>query len=229
MYGIELFRKIPKPLNIVNAPATAEELAVADGIRRPYTIAGQTMDYMVDIVRAFRLAKGKGTYVEVGTRNRGNIAYTATLLKKNPIIVDIDIERIPANEAMIASELSGKAKYTFIHGDSIAPQTVAQVKAAVGSKGADIIFCDSSHMYNHTLSEFDCYFSLVRPGGYLMYHDALWEGNTTDKGKHQALLAIDRYVPVYVVHQNFPVCRIHSHSSKGDVWGTVAIIPKPNK
>jgi cephalosporin hydroxylase len=117
--------------------------------------------------------------------------------------------------------------YHAITGDSIALETLAQVKAALGPRQADAIFCDSSHMYNHTLAEFDLYFPLVKSGGVLMYHDCFWEGNEVDKGKCQAMEAIDRLIPVYCVYTTEPVHRFRARSEKGDVWGGVAIIIKP--
>ncbi len=92
-----------------------------------------------------------------------------------------------------------------------------------------MIFCDSSHMFTHTLAEFDSYFPLLKEGGFLMYHDALWEGNTEEKGKFQALAAINQYFPVWIVYMNFPPFRIFPHPSKGDIWGAVAIIQKTSQ
>jgi predicted O-methyltransferase YrrM len=222
----KIFRKIPASLKVVDKPATAEEMVFATATRKRYIVPGESDPYMVDVIRALRLLRGAKRYVEVGTRDRGNIAVVAQIMGSNPIIVDVDYDRLPANEVAIQKEFEGKAKYTFIHGDSVAPATVARVSKAIGKQRADVIFCDSSHMYEHTLAEFEHYFDLVRPGGFLMYHDAMWEGSATDKGKHQALMAIDRFMPVYVVVGDEPVHRILSRSSKGDVWGCVAIIPK---
>jgi hypothetical protein len=222
-----IFREIPAALAVVNAPATDAESAIAAAIRRRFLVPGEPEPYMVDVVRAMRLLRGGQCYVEIGTRDRGNIAYVATLLGPDPAIVDVDLGRLPENEKAIEQELAGRARYTFVHGDSADPLVVARVASAIGPQGADCVFCDSSHMYEHTLAEFELYFPLVRPGGFLMYHDAYWEGNETDKGKCQALAAIDRFVPVYVVFVNEPVHRFLPRSTRSDTWGSVAIVPKP--
>jgi predicted O-methyltransferase YrrM len=222
-----IFRNIPPALAPADPPATAVELSIADSIRQRYLVPGQPEPYMTDVVRAMRVLRGAGRYAEIGTRDRGNIAYMATVLASNPVIVDVDLERLPESERMIAQELAGRADYTFFHGDSVDPAVVTRVAQALGPERADGIFCDSSHMYEHTLAEFEMYWPLIRPGGFLMYHDACWEGNTMDKGKYQALAVIDREVPVWLVVQDEPVHRLLPRSRKGDFWGTIAVIPKP--
>lgn len=217
---------LPEALRVVDPPATTEEHAYATEIRRHFLVAGEPMPYMTDIVRAFRLASGAQKYVEVGSRDRGNIAWALHVLASNPMIVDVDIERMPDSEARLAAFLAGRANYTFLHGNSVDPELVRQVQDRIGPDGADVIFCDSSHLYEHTIAEFAMYWPLVRPKGVLMYHDALWEGNDMDKGKFQALVAIDRFVPVWCVFTDEPVHRITARSTKGDIWGGVAIIPK---
>jgi hypothetical protein len=222
-----LFRDIPVSLAAANPAATEEELTRATLVRRRFLVAGEPEPYMVDVVRAMRLLCGKQCYAEIGTRDRGCIAYVAPLLAPTPLIVDVDLVPMPESEQRIAEELLGRAKYTLIHGDSADAAVAAKVAQAIGSEGADAIFCDSSHMYEHTLVEFEHYWPLVRPGGVLMYHDATWEGNATDKGKLQALQQIDRFMPVFVVALDEPVHRIIPRSTKADTWGTVALIPKP--
>jgi predicted O-methyltransferase YrrM len=222
-----IFRDVPRRLMAADPPATSAELEAARGVRRRFLVRGEAEPYMHDVVRAMRLVAGARRYAEIGTRDRGCIAYVAPLLGFDPVIVDVDLVPMPECEARIAEELAGRARYTLIHGDSGSGEVASRVAEALGPAGADAIFCDSSHMYLHTLTEFERYWPLVRPGGLLMYHDALWEGNATDKGKYHALAQIDRFVPVYVVVEAHPVHRLLPHSSKGDVWGAVAIIPKP--
>jgi predicted O-methyltransferase YrrM len=221
-----IFRQVPPMLQSIDAVVTAADLAQAESVRRRYELDKWTNPYMVDIIRAFRLLDGASAYVEVGTRDKGNLAWLAPKLAPGASMVDVDIDKYDTSQERLCADLVD-IDYHAITGDSIALETLAQVKAALGPRQADAIFCDSSHMYNHTLAEFDLYFPLVKSGGVLMYHDCFWEGNEVDKGKCQAMEAIDRLIPVYCVYTTEPVHRFRARSEKGDVWGGVAIIIKP--
>ncbi len=220
------FRQIPSEFARLDAPVSAAELAHAQAVRKAFELEQWNDPYMVDIIRAFRLLDGAGAYVEVGTRDKGNLAWVAPKMAPGAAMIDVDIDLFDVSERRLKSVIGG-LDYHRITGDSIAPSTLAQVRAALGGRMADVIFCDSSHMFNHTIAEFDLYFPLVRPGGVLMYHDCFWEGNEVHKGKAQAMATIDRFVPVYCVYTDVPVHRYMPRSEKTDVWGGVSIIQKP--
>lgn len=223
------FLAIPQMLAKSNPPATSAEWQTATTIRRPYCAVGNMPEpYMNCPIRAFRLLDGAQIYIEVGTRDKGNIAWAArTKLTPGATIIDVDLEEFPQHEQMLRQELKSDFNYHRITGNSISDEVLDQVRGALGGRLADGIFCDSSHLYNHTLSEFAIYFSLLRPGGVLMFHDCYWEGNDTEKGKAQALAQIDRFHPVWVAYGDEPIHRFLPLGSKGDgSWGGVAIIVK---
>ena len=221
-----IFRDIPPMLSRIDAPVSTTELQHSLEIRKRFELDNWQDPYMVDICRAFRLVEGASTYIEVGTRDKGNLAWLAPKLAPGALMIDVDIDRFEESERRLALEI-GDIEYHRITGDSIADTTLQQVRTALGDRKADAIFCDSSHMYKHTLAEFDKYFPLLRSGGVLMYHDCFWEGNEHHKGKMQAMLAVDRFVPVYCVYMDEPIHRYMPRSEKTDVWGGVSIIIKP--
>lgn len=210
----------------MNAPATDNEISHAISVRRRFELETWQNPYMVDICRAFRLAAGAGVYIEVGTRDKGNLAWVAPMLAPGATMIDIDIDRFDESERRLRDELTD-VDYHVVTGDSLGPGTLKKVKNALGERKADLIFCDSSHMFAHTLSEFDLYFPLLKSGGVLMYHDCFFEGNETHKGKMQAMQALDRFIPVYCVYMNEPVHRYLPRPEKTDVWGGVSILIKP--
>jgi predicted O-methyltransferase YrrM len=213
-------------LSVVDAAAGDDEIRHAQTVRRRFELDQWQDPYMVDIIRAFRLVDGAGAYVEVGTRDKGNLAWLAPKLAPGATMVDVDIDRFEESERRLKQEI-GDLDYHAVTGDSIAPETIAKVKAALGPRQADAIFCDSSHMYNHTLAEFELYFPMLKSGGVLMYHDCFWQGTPQHKGKSQAMEAIDRVVPVYCVYTTEPLHRYRPRSENTDVWGGVSIIIKP--
>jgi hypothetical protein len=60
-----------------------------------------------------------------------------------------------------------------------------------GRKEVDCVYIDSSHAYYHTLDELEFWFAKVRPGGFVVVHDAseFARGFCMDHrgGVHQAL------------------------------------------
>ena len=56
--------------------------------------------------------------------------------------------------------------FTFICGDSTDQATADQVPGTV-----DVLFIDSSHLYEETKREIDLYLPKVRPGGVMLLHD----------------------------------------------------------
>jgi predicted O-methyltransferase YrrM len=221
-----IFRDIPPQLQKIDAPVSDAEITNALDIRKRFELDAWNDPYMVDLCRAFRLVDGAGVYIEVGTRDKGNLAWLAPKLAPGATMIDVDIDRFEESERRLLKEI-GDINYHRITGDSIGGETLQQVRAALGGRQADAIFCDSSHMFKHTLAEFDLYFPLLRSGGVLMYHDCFWEGNESHKGKMQAMQAIDRFVPVYCVYMDEPVHRYVPRSEKTDVWGGVSIMIKP--
>ncbi len=218
---------IPEGLKCIDPEASADEVYEANEIRSRFFLKEGPGAYMIDIVRAFRAVSGASVYVEVGSRDKGNIAWLQRKLDPRALIIDVDLEQIGVSAQRLKEYMSPTITYVQIEGDSISNTTAARVKKALSGRQADAIFLDSSHMYNHILSEFNIYFPLLRPGGLLLIHDIFWEGNETDKGKAQALSLIDREFPVYAVSMNEPLRRFFPLSSKTDVWGGVGIIVRP--
>jgi predicted O-methyltransferase YrrM len=218
--------QIPQNLLVVDPPAEERELADANRIRQAFRLPNGPGAYMTDIVRAFRLARGARCYIEVGTRDKGNIAWLCPSLDPAATIIDVDLEQIPDAQHRLRKSLPAAVDYHALEGDSISWKTVDAVHGLLGDKLADIIFLDSSHMYSHFLREVALYWQFLKPGGAMLVHDIFWEGNETDKGKAQAADRIDQHVPVYVVAKNDPVTRFFYRSRYLDNWGGVGIILK---
>jgi cephalosporin hydroxylase len=111
------------------------------------------------------------TVCEIGTRYGG----TNFLLS----------QALPSVSQMIGIDLyvrsSGKLRHycrptqdlIFIHGSSFAPETVEQVRRAVGVRKLDLLFIDGDHRYSGVRSDFLAYRHLVREGGLIAFHDIM--------------------------------------------------------
>ena len=96
--------------------------------------------------------------IELGTRTGvSTIAWLHALESTGGRLTSVDIdERPPIGEW---------PHWTFIQGDDCDPEVYAALEPA------DIVFIDTSHLYEHTARELSLYRWLVRPGGFLALHD----------------------------------------------------------
>src|SRR3954453_9566136 len=100
--------ELPYGMEVVNEPADQDDVQLADAVRKEYYLEIAPNPYMVDVTRAFRLAKGASVYIEVGTQDKGNIAWVSrTKLAPGATIIDIDFMEYPANDKKIVEELHG--------------------------------------------------------------------------------------------------------------------------
>jgi len=227
---------VPRCLDVTNARASEADVDHAIEVRREYFLDIAPNPYMVDVSRAFRLAKGATVYIEVGTQDKGNIAWLArTKLPPGATIIDIDFEAYPENDAKIRAELTASGfDYHPLRGDCLSDEILAQVRDILAGRQADLIFCDSHYTYEHTITEFSLYYPLVKSGGFLFFHDSVWSGDTAaewpemhKRGKGFAIADLDRYYPAYLLEGwDAPVRRFTMPPLPVTYWGTVTMFPK---
>jgi hypothetical protein len=219
------FRSLPSALGTTVAPSTADELRIALDVRRAFNLPDWPDPYMNDIVRTFRLAKGKKSYVEIGSRDKGNVAWLAAhMLADDATIIELDIEEFAESESRLRSYLKPRQRYHRLTGSCFDDAILKQISNALDDGKADIIFCDTLHTYQHTLSEYDTFAPLVKSDGFLIFHDCYYEGSVDVKGKSQALGQLDRLVPVYVVFAEEPTHRHLPRETNNEVWGGCGIV-----
>jgi predicted O-methyltransferase YrrM len=224
---VEFTNNIPERLSAAQAPAAEGELAAAGAVRRRFAFKGHSEPYVHDIVRAFRLARGLSRYVEIGTHDKGNLAYVSDLLAPDAVIVDVDIAPNPEREKMLRGHARQTQTIHTVIGDSGRDETFERVVGALGGKPADLVFIDGNHTALYHLNDYAMYSRLVRPGGLVFMHDVYWVGDAKVQGSCAATLHIDRLTPVYVVEgPDKPVHRFCPTLAGSDDWGRVGIILK---
>jgi cephalosporin hydroxylase len=130
--------------------------------------------------------------VETGIAHGGSLILSASLLamldlcdateagemldprapKRHVIGVDIDI-RAHNRAAIEAHPMANRI--TMIQGSSIDPQSITQVRAAVGDAKRVLVYLDSNHTHDHVLAELHAYAPLVTPGSYCVVFDTVVE------------------------------------------------------
>lgn len=100
--------------------------------------------------------------IELGTRTGvSTVAWLYALERVGGRLTSIDIDDQP--------DIGVWPHWTFIQSDDLAPDLVAALEPA------DIVFIDTSHLYEQTLAELNVYRWLVKPGGRIVLHDTALE------------------------------------------------------
>jgi predicted O-methyltransferase YrrM len=96
--------------------------------------------------------------IELGTRTGvSTIAWLYGLQATGGLLTSVDIDERPA--------IGNHDGWTFIQGDDLDPAITSALEPA------DIVFIDTSHLYEHTVAELNIYRWLVKPGGLIVCHD----------------------------------------------------------
>jgi predicted O-methyltransferase YrrM len=96
--------------------------------------------------------------IELGTRTGvSTYAWLYALEQTGGRLTSVDIDAKPP--------IGDYDHWTFIQGDDLDPAVYAQLEPA------DIVFVDTSHLYDQTVHELNLYRWLVKPGGVMVLHD----------------------------------------------------------
>ncbi|WP_243439153.1 cephalosporin hydroxylase family protein [Fundidesulfovibrio soli] len=145
--------------------------------------------------------------VETGIAHGGSLVFYASMLELlvqcgmiqhgRVIGVDIDI-RTHNRQAIEAHPLA--RRITMVQGSSVAPDTVAAVRALAGRNGPCLLALDSNHTHGHVLAELRAYADLVTVGSYCVVFDTAIEhspnpvqGRGWGKGNNP-LTAVDEFL-----------------------------------
>ncbi|MEO0962455.1 MAG: CmcI family methyltransferase [Pseudomonadota bacterium] len=122
---------------------------------------------------------------ETGFAHGGSAIFYASLMKLmgKGRMVAVDIEIRPHNRAAVeAHELY--PLITMIEGDSVAPDTVAEVKKEIGDAETVLVLLDANHSRDHVRKELEAYAPLVSVGSYIVACDGIMKqvvgGRATD-------------------------------------------------
>ncbi|HEX2543236.1 MAG TPA: cephalosporin hydroxylase family protein [Ramlibacter sp.] len=120
--------------------------------------------------------------IETGIAHGGSLIFSASMLEliaacggppdARVLGVDIDI-RAHNREAIEAHPMA--RRIDMIQGSSIAPDVVAQVRAAAANRQRVLVILDSNHTHDHVLAELQAYAPLVSVGSYCIVFDTLLE------------------------------------------------------
>jgi cephalosporin hydroxylase len=112
--------------------------------------------------------------IETGVAHGGSLVFYASLMKAwgHGRVVGVDVEIRPHNRAEIEAHPLAPL-ITLIEGDSIAPETVEQVRAMIKPSDIILVILDSNHTRAHVLGELEAYSALVSVGSWIVATDGI--------------------------------------------------------
>jgi cephalosporin hydroxylase len=198
----EFEREIAERINAVPTnkhlcDATAAFLLASAGSKYSYNFAWQgrpIIQYPQDMVAMQELIWQikPDLIIETGIAHGGSLIFSASLLalldmydaieagttldpknsKRKVLGIDIDI-RAHNRAAIEAHPMASRIQ--MIQGSSIAPEIIAQVKAAAQGYNHVLVCLDSNHTHAHVLAELEAYAPLTSVGSYCVVFDTVVE------------------------------------------------------
>jgi len=112
--------------------------------------------------------------LETGIAHGGSAVFFASILKLlgSGRVISVDIDIREHNRAAL-EEHSLKPWITLIQGDSVAPETIQEVRSAVSAADTIMVVLDSKHTADHVASELEAYADLVSIGSYCIVCDGI--------------------------------------------------------
>lgn len=218
------FYKVDPRLQIAQPVATAAEIADTVAFRAKFRVGDYAEPYVSDVLRAFRLLRQKHFYLEIGIFDRGNLAYVASLLADDAVLIGVDVQDDEERDRLLRASLKPGQTYHSVIGSSRDPRVVAEVHALVGANRLDAMFIDGDHTAYGALSDYALYEDLISDDGVILFHDSVWEGDESYKGVCDALDEISRVEPIYMIDGSNPVRRFCRPVWRDSLWGVVAVI-----
>ena len=112
--------------------------------------------------------------VETGVAHGGSLVFYASLFAAlgHGRVIGVDVEIRPHNRTAIEAHVLAP-RIALIEGSSIAPATVAAVRAAIRPGERVMLVLDSNHTAAHVRAELAAYASLVAPDSYVVVCDGI--------------------------------------------------------
>jgi len=218
------FYKVDPRLTITQPLATEMEIAATVAQRAKFRVGDYGDPYVADVLRAFRLLEGKKFYLEIGIFDRGNLAYVASLLDSDAVLIGIDVQDDPERDALLRAALKPGQTYHSVIASSRDTVAVAAVAAILGDNRLDGVFIDGDHTAYAALCDYALYEDLVANDGVFLFHDSVWEGDESYKGVCDALDEISRVEPIYMIDGANSVRKFCRPLWRDSLWGVVAVI-----
>jgi predicted O-methyltransferase YrrM len=116
--------------------------------------------------------------VEIGTARGGTLFLLSQVAAPDATVISIDLPGGPFGrgypkwkEVVYRGFSRSDQRMILIRGDSQAPENLASVRGSLPHGRTDFLLIDGDHSYAGVAADFASYSPLVRPGGWIAFHD----------------------------------------------------------
>lgn len=132
-----------------------------------------------EIIEATKFVRSLGikNFMEIGTDQGGTFAIWSKVSAGDGIRISLDMPHGHFGRADYDVNLRDQylkslgSNVTMIHGDSHKQEMKVTVKVILGGAQLDFLFIDGDHTYEGVKQDYEMYRDLVKPGGWIGFHD----------------------------------------------------------
>jgi cephalosporin hydroxylase len=167
----EALRRLREFHSVERSIEEVVDQAMHFGSKRHYKV--KTRQVRSEIVSLMRTVAGikPGVILEIGTAGCGSFFLWTQLASDLAISCDLRIREGLKELAPTFSPPASKCEVKLMVGDSHSPEFGGRVREALGNRTVDFLFIDGDHTEAGVEADFRDYGPLVRPGGFIAFHD----------------------------------------------------------
>ena len=161
----------------VKTPDEAFSLAVGFGCCAIHITPGQHRSEILQLLEILAREPAKRV-LEIGTAGGGTFFLFAHVAAPEAFLISADLPQgmfgggYPLWRCqLIRSFARPGQRIELLRTDSHAPASLARIKEMLAGQPLDFLFIDGDHRYEGVKADFEMYSPLVRPGGWIAFHD----------------------------------------------------------
>ena len=129
---------------------------------------------LLEIIRSIRPA----ALCEIGAAGCGTTFLLTEAAASDALLITLDLAFTTARQSALEVFARPAQQLVCLRKDSQQPETALQVKGCLAGRELDVLYLDGDHSYAGIRSDFELYSPLVKPGGFIVFHDIVPDSRT---------------------------------------------------
>jgi predicted O-methyltransferase YrrM len=129
---------------------------------------------LLDVLRSLRPA----AICEIGAAGCGTTFLLTQAAASDALLITLDLAFTIGRQSALQAFARPGQQLFCLREDSHRLETALQVKGRLAGRELDVLYLDGDHSYEGIRADFELYSSLVRPGGFIVFHDIVPDSRT---------------------------------------------------